>query len=230
MKCSEEGCEEESRSRGMCNSHYGKWHRENLRFSPVDGSGKIRPLCDVGSCAEIAYAKGLCSKHYSKEWNQENKERVLEESRTPWSRFLMAQRAAKRRGVDWKLTFEKYAPYCPMPCHYCSNNFGEVGVGLDRIDNNKGYEEGNILPCCGNCNKLRSNRITVAEMVELVNLLKELRGGVVWTESMALRRAQNREAYRDLGYYDDVEDENEEVDEIINDPDIQPDEPPDAPT
>lgn len=37
-------------------------------------------------------------------------------------------------------------------------------LGLDRIDNSKGHEEDNVLPCCSICNKTRLSNFTNLEM------------------------------------------------------------------
>ncbi len=41
------------------------------------------------------------------------------------------------------------------------------GVGLDRLDNRFGYFLGNVYPCCGECNRIRGDTLTIKE-AELV--------------------------------------------------------------
>lgn len=77
--------------------------------------------------------------------------------------------AARRRGIEFKLTREEFRELCERPCVYCgypptNDNKDHLrfnGVwrynGLDRIDNSKGYLHGNVQPCCTVCNKLKSN-------------------------------------------------------------------------
>lgn len=50
-------------------------------------------------------------------------------------------------------------------CIYCHMK-GDIGA--DRIDNNKGHEKDNIVPCCVVCNRARSNYFTVEEMKEII--------------------------------------------------------------
>ena len=48
------------------------------------------------------------------------------------------------------------------PCAYC----GETeNIGCDRIDNNLGHTEQNVIPCCGMCNVIRSNFFSYNEMI-----------------------------------------------------------------
>ena len=60
-------------------------------------------------------------------------------------------------------TKEEYYKVMELPCYYC----GLVKVtGVDRIDNYKGHEVDNILPCCEYCNVARSNHFTVEETLK----------------------------------------------------------------
>lgn len=48
------------------------------------------------------------------------------------------------------------------PCYYCGTTTRPIGA--DRIDNSKGHEKDNVVPCCKICNKVRNNIFTVEEM------------------------------------------------------------------
>lgn len=94
-------------------------------------------------------------------------------------RFSQARGCAKSRGRSWGLTAEAYYALVALPCHYCGDKLTTFGVGLDRIDNAKGYEPGNVLPACRDCNHTRSNRFSVEEMLLLgavIRTIKQQRG------------------------------------------------------
>lgn len=65
-------------------------------------------------------------------------------------------------------------------CHYCNGvpsnllklNNKVIGryQGIDRVDNNKGYISGNIVPCCKYCNSFKSNRTKIEFMDHLSRL------------------------------------------------------------
>ena len=59
-------------------------------------------------------------------------------------------------------------------CHYCGGPLNEHGSGLDRMDNSKGYIRGNVVPCCKDCNTLKSNKFTYSEMMQLSKVLKAI--------------------------------------------------------
>lgn len=70
---------------------------------------------------------------------------------------------AKSRGVPYSLTLAEVEALFSSDCFYCGRppsttvtrkgHWGEFTYnGIDRIDNARGYEQGNVLPCCMECN------------------------------------------------------------------------------
>jgi hypothetical protein len=95
-----------------------------------------------------------------------NRKRGKERHYTINSRFSYAKSRALKKGKGWLIPFEEYKKLVEQPCHYCSNKLAPEkasGVGLDRIDNSKGYELTNVLPCCGICNSIRNDYLSVQE-------------------------------------------------------------------
>ena len=69
------------------------------------------------------------------------------------------------------ITISEFAQLKSRPCYYCEST-SKRWVGLDRIDNKKGYQLDNVIPCCRSCNVLRSDQFTVTETKFLVTVLK----------------------------------------------------------
>ena len=64
---------------------------------------------------------------------------------------------AKARGYEWNLSNTYAKELISKECFYCGAKFsnewdGYKYNGIDRVDNEKGYEEGNVVPCCKVCN------------------------------------------------------------------------------
>lgn len=68
---------------------------------------------------------------------------------------------ARKRGLLFDLTRERFEQISDLPCYYCGMERSKVVVvrdsvywhnGIDRLDNSKGYIEGNMVPCCKVCN------------------------------------------------------------------------------
>jgi len=45
--------------------------------------------------------------------------------------------------------------YWQLPCYYCGDNIETIG--LDRLNNTKGYSLDNIVSCCTPCNMMKNN-------------------------------------------------------------------------
>lgn len=75
---------------------------------------------------------------------------------------------AKQRGVEWNLSFEEFLSIVKQDCYYCGEAPSNVNrlpkkdwaedfvySGIDRYNNDIGYEAGNVLPCCKYCNYMK---------------------------------------------------------------------------
>lgn len=85
--------------------------------------------------------------------------------------YLGMLRNAKTRNLSWSLTREQVRVLTKQHCHYCGIepyqcakatshnrlNGSYTYNGLDRIDNTIGYIADNVVPCCGRCNKAKSD-------------------------------------------------------------------------
>jgi len=57
-------------------------------------------------------------------------------------------------------------------CHYCKQRLGKQGHSLDRMDSSVGHVCWNVVPCCGRCNRIKSNLLTYEEMMRLAPVLR----------------------------------------------------------
>jgi len=79
------------------------------------------------------------------------------------------KRNAKVRHLSFALSKAEVRKFTKQNCHYCGqppeqehgraskNNGVYVYNGLDRIDNDSGYVQGNVVPCCKQCNMAKNN-------------------------------------------------------------------------
>jgi len=87
----------------------------------------------------------------------------------------LTQKAKARKWLV-TLTMDEYEKIHGTPCHYCFETFTQVkGYGLDRLDNTKGYHKDNVVSCCGPCNAIRGDKLTVEEMMVAMAAVLELR-------------------------------------------------------
>lgn len=58
-------------------------------------------------------------------------------------------------------------------CIYCGETDWRK-LGCDRIDNTKPHTKDNVVCACARCNKLRSNKFTVDEMIQIGAVIKRI--------------------------------------------------------
>lgn len=86
--------------------------------------------------------------------------------------FSVYQHGAKKRGFVWDLSKEKFRDLTKQDCFYCGVkpspyyapgdvNGAYIGNGIDRVDNTKGYVDGNVVPCCKMCNMAKNDHTLV---------------------------------------------------------------------
>jgi len=96
--------------------------------------------------------------------------------RVPPSSYVLRnyRDAAKRYGRAFELSEESFLRLITSNCDYCgsepNHKFPPSQVlknpahaafrwnGIDRIDSDKGYVEGNVVPCCQPCNEMKSDK------------------------------------------------------------------------
>lgn len=66
------------------------------------------------------------------------------------------------KGIKCTLTLDVVKVLTSQPCTYCGQ---KGGIGLDRVDNRQGHTACNVVPCCTECNKARSDFFTPEEML-----------------------------------------------------------------
>lgn len=122
-------------------------------------------FCKVAGCDGEHYARGWCSKHYRRWYRYGDvKDRSLPAGKAARNGVVaFYKKGAEKRGLQWDvddltldILFRSDCFYCGMPP---SNKYGSeklngdfIYSGIDRVDNNKGYILGNVVPCCAKCN------------------------------------------------------------------------------
>lgn len=93
------------------------------------------------------------------EWMEKNHEHMSQWAKTNLNyRLSKTKDSAVKRNKSWNITDETAKELMTSPCHYCGLLDLNVRVnGIDRVDNDIGYENENVVPCCKLCNYFKKN-------------------------------------------------------------------------
>lgn len=108
-------------------------------------------------------------------WRGKNKDRIRAYILSGKYRYIKAKCTARRKNMEWNISKPDYANFMRKPCEYCNKTLHLYGIGLDRLDNNKGYVISNVVPCCAACNRIRCDNLTPEEMHVAMNAVNRLR-------------------------------------------------------
>ena len=120
-------------------------------------------------CSECFHARG---NRYARA--PKNREKARLRGLTPKYRFTEFQRYCKSCSIDLTITFSQYENLISQGCYYCGNSLLSVtGYSLDRINSKGSYTFNNVLPCCGFCNRTKSDNLTVEQAQVMIHALLE---------------------------------------------------------
>ncbi len=108
---------------------------------------------------------------FGKETKKRNKQEKSDEFKL--ARKLGAYRLRdKKKGFFNDMTIEVFKELAKKGCFYCND---DKNIGLDRIDNSKGHEVSNVVPCCYDCNSARNSNFSFEEMKIIGNTINKIK-------------------------------------------------------
>lgn len=136
--------------------------------------GEVMKQCIKENCSRLARSRGLCNSHYTQLLRQGPLKSLYDhkgydeldgiKDTRPGHRGSLAvnivndiKYKAVKRGKIWNLTHPEAFKLIKSPCTYCCfmPTWPENRVGIDRVDNSKGYDFSNCVPCCFTCNSAK---------------------------------------------------------------------------
>ncbi len=143
-----------------CNETMGtSFFSKNVRM--FDGFHYTCRTCARKQGKQYYAGKGKKSKS---DYYQDNKEEILvsriKESHKPSVRWRKLRYGARQRGLAFNIDKETYFALIAQDCHYCGGLLPKGGGGLDRVNSDFGYTIDNVVPCCVNCNLMKSDLTT----------------------------------------------------------------------
>jgi len=102
--------------------------------------------------------------------------RVLRQQNVPYAIHTDSRRSDRKNGRDNDLTKEFIAAEITKGCSYCGET--EIRMTLDRIDNDKGHLQDNVVPACIRCNYTRKNMPYEAWLIVAKGMRKARKAGL----------------------------------------------------
>lgn len=102
-------------------------------------------------------------------------ERISKERKHLNKKFNQYRHGAIKRDYDFDLTIDDVEKLLNKKCHYCGNINSD---GIDRVNNNIGYNIDNCVPCCKTCNRAKNN-MTYEEFMQWIDNLITYRTGKI---------------------------------------------------
>ena len=99
---------------------------------------------------------------YNRSHTEEVKERAKDYIKKLTGRYRGLKGNAQSRNYTVTFTLEEFSKIVSNSCSYCGEN--EKRIGIDRIDNTKGYTIENSTSCCKICNMMKKT-MTVDEFI-----------------------------------------------------------------
>lgn len=153
IECSLDGCKYPmvDQPTGYCKKHYARWSRY--------GDPHKALLCvDCGNPSGSRQRCQPCAREY----------RQTNPPSASSFQYRIYRNSALIRGIEWSLSEDEAYVLFNENCHYCGTDpgprcFGGTNKtpyidflnGIDRIDSNKGYIAGNVVPACKVCNLMK---------------------------------------------------------------------------
>jgi hypothetical protein len=86
-------------------------------------------------------------------------------------RYANCRNGARYRGLSFTLTFEQFCTLVHGVCVYGKGEYIKgILCGVDRANNDRGYEWGNCHPCCPRHNEIKSDVFTYEQMRHICDL------------------------------------------------------------
>lgn len=106
------------------------------------------PMCN----SKAAKGKNYCHKCVKRRWRENNPVKAC---------FAALRDNAKRRGKDFKISFEYFVKFVVDTSYIMRKGIGREDMTIDRVEQDRGYEEDNlqVLPNYQNVQKMHYDRM-----------------------------------------------------------------------
>ncbi len=153
------------------NNIFTDLHPDNLYWQPRKSEEHKKNV-------ELAYSRKFNKTEKRRQWYKAREKHpdYLAHLRSTKNRHRRLSNYTRNKRIEFDIDLEYYSVLLEQNCYYCNKSVKEeTGSSLDRVQPGGGYLKNNVVTCCGNCNKMKSNVLTKEEMVAAMKAVLELR-------------------------------------------------------
>jgi hypothetical protein len=92
-------------------------------------------------------------KFFRQQFPDLSRQYTLKYRKSTLGKYQTLYSGAKRRDFNFDISLKDFEKLIQLPCNYCGEI--DVYIGLDRVNNEIGYEIDNVCPCCTVCNMMK---------------------------------------------------------------------------
>jgi Zn-finger domain-containing protein len=113
----------------------------------------------------------VCRRRYRSKFPDRIKAQKKIWKQTIGGRYNTYKESARYRGLLFEISKEEFANILNQSCYYCGTH---ESIGVDRVDNTRGYISNNVAPCCTMCNKMKLNHSLESFLEQITKIYKHL--------------------------------------------------------
>ena len=129
---------------------------------------------DLRHKRELQKCESCAEKHRNYEIQRDNtrvqRNFKVEKKKSLSRHYNEYRRSAYIRNLLFQLSEKDFEEIVSKPCVYCGHYKEDEAVGIDRINSEKHYQLGNVVPCCEMCNIMKG-RLSINDFIDKVKLI-----------------------------------------------------------
>lgn len=113
------------------------------------------------------------NQEYYQEHKEEFRKRMNKHYHSLNGQYHQYKKRAKKSNLIFEFTEEECKIFYETYCFYCGDTI--KGIGIDRLDNSKGYTKSNCVPCCSTCNFMKHTQNIENFKIQIMKIVRHLK-------------------------------------------------------
>ena len=115
-----------------------------------------------------------------------------------WKKYKKYKKNAERRNINFELHPYVFHSRLVRPCYICGASGEGIGNGLDRIENDDGYNSMNVAAYCWTCNRAKNN-MSLKEFKDWMSRFGDIKDSVKEAEKIVEYKNKGCKSRAEMG-------------------------------